>query len=52
MEKIRPILRPAVDGKNVTLAEARAALRELNQESRGRAKKRAQPRHKPAAKAE
>ena len=51
MDKIRPIMRPPQEGKNVTFAEARAALLALNRESRNAAKKKTQPRHKPAAKA-
>ena len=39
MLKIRPIIRPAREGKHVTLSEARAAFRDLNRQPRNHAKK-------------
>jgi hypothetical protein len=51
MAKIRRILRPAKEGKHVTLAEARAVFRELKRTSRSRASGTATSRQKPVAKA-
>lgn len=36
MAKVRTIMRPAVKGDHVTLAEARAALREIKREREAR----------------
>jgi hypothetical protein len=52
MAKIRSIMPPAKEGKNVTVSEARAAFRELNRERRNHANKKAPSRQKSAAKAE
>jgi hypothetical protein len=51
MAKIRRILLPAVKGKNVTLSEARAALREVRRESEVHATKKTRSRQKTTAKA-
>lgn len=51
MDKIRPIMRPPKEGTNVTLSKARAALRELNREHRGRGKKKVRAPEKTATKA-
>jgi hypothetical protein len=51
MAKIRRILRPAKEGKNVTLSEARAAFREIGREQRAGAMKKTPSRQKTAAKA-
>lgn len=51
MAKIRTILGPAKEGKNVTLAEARAAFREIRRDQRVQAAKKAPSRQKTAAKA-
>jgi len=47
MAKIRTIMRPAVKGDNVTLAEARAALREIKREREARAHAAKKPSSRP-----
>jgi len=51
MAKVRRILRPAKEGTHVTVAEARAALRELKLESLSQGNKKSASRPKPTAKA-
>jgi hypothetical protein len=51
MPKVRLILRPPKEGKNVTLAEARAAFRELNRERQSHPGKKREERPQKTAKA-
>jgi len=46
MQKVRPIMRPATEGTHFTLAEARAAFREVKREQELAKKKKAQGRSK------
>jgi hypothetical protein len=52
MAKIRTILAPAIEGKHVTVSQARAALRKMKAEPLSRSPKKSASRQKPAAKAE
>jgi hypothetical protein len=51
MVKVRRILLPPKEGNNVTVAEARAALRELSREARNHPDKKASSQQKSAHKA-
>jgi len=47
--KVRSILRPVKEGKNVTFSQAQAAFRYLNRESRDNAQKKTAPREQKSA---